>query len=218
MSDSPTSRTKSVFSLERSNNNHLSNIFATRRSTTFACTLTIFFILSTLFFVLSHLSYNRSPAFVRYIIENHSHFSAFFSHLFPTTPVNAANFYPETRAFSTNASSPQFSPETGGVSEFYKKQGINDLNSMVNSSAEELERLINCDLFDGDWVEDHDHLPMYQPGSCPFIDESFNCFLNRRPDNGYERYRWKPRHCNIPRYATSYIQLYYCLSAWQWQN
>lgn len=76
---------------------------------------------------------------------------------------------------------------------------------MVNVSAEMLEELIKCDLFDGNWVEDHDQLPMYRPGSCPFIDESFNCFHNKRPDNGYEKYRWQPKHCKIPRYATSFV-------------
>lgn len=231
MSDSPPSRTRSVFSLERSknnniNNNHLSSIFATRRSRTFACTITIFFILSTIFFLFSHLSYNNtSPAFVRYIMQNRSHFSTFFSHLFPTTPPTYANFYPDTKALSTNyfsdppmknASSPQISMETNEFfknynesdSGFYNEQDFSDLdlNRLVNSSADELERLINCDLFDGYWVKDH-QLPMYPPGSCPFIDESFDCFLNRRPDNGYERYRWQPKHCNIPRYATSSIHL-----------
>ncbi|KAK1390760.1 Protein trichome birefringence [Heracleum sosnowskyi] len=222
MSDSPTSRTRSVLSLERSNNNntnnHFFNIFATRRSTTFACTITVFFILSTIFFVFSHLTYNSSPVFVRYIIENRSHLSTFFSQLFPTTTANASNFYPDTKALSTNvppmnfytnnASSPEFSPETGGfskrnnesVSDLYTEYGTSDLISMVNSSAKELERLIKCDLFNGSWVEDHDQLPMYPPGSCPFIDESFDCFRNKRPDNGYQRYRWQPRDCNIPRW------------------
>lgn len=57
----------------------------------------------------------------------------------------------------------------------------------------------DCDIFDGRWVRD-DSYPLYAPGSCPHIDESFNCFLNKRPDNGYEKYRWQPKHCNLPRY------------------
>ncbi|XP_021821431.1 protein trichome birefringence-like 1 [Prunus avium] len=56
----------------------------------------------------------------------------------------------------------------------------------------------DCDIFDGRWVRD-DSYPLYAPGSCPRIDESFNCFLNKRPDNGYEKYRWQPKHCNLPR-------------------
>ncbi|KAM1618060.1 hypothetical protein ACFXTN_015364 [Malus domestica] len=53
-------------------------------------------------------------------------------------------------------------------------------------------------MFDGMWVRD-DSYPLYAPGSYPFIDESFNCFLNKRPDNCYEKYRWQPKHCNLPR-------------------
>ncbi|BBH04328.1 Plant protein of unknown function D [Prunus dulcis] len=56
----------------------------------------------------------------------------------------------------------------------------------------------DCDIFDGRWVRD-DFYPLYAPGSCPHTDESFNCFLNKRPDNGYEKYRWQPKHCNLPR-------------------
>ncbi|XP_027364836.1 protein trichome birefringence-like 1 [Abrus precatorius] len=56
----------------------------------------------------------------------------------------------------------------------------------------------SCDLFDGSWVRD-DSYPLYNAGSCPYIDESFNCFLNGRSDNLYEKYRWQPKNCNMPR-------------------
>lgn len=62
----------------------------------------------------------------------------------------------------------------------------------------EIELMNNCNIFDGRWVRD-DAYPLYAPGSCPHIDESFNCFLNRKPDNEYEKYRWQPKDCNIPR-------------------
>ncbi|KAL8159471.1 hypothetical protein V2J09_001008 [Rumex salicifolius] len=62
----------------------------------------------------------------------------------------------------------------------------------------DLDSMSNCDLFDGKWIRD-DSYPLYAHGSCPHIDESMNCFLNGRPDNGYERYRWQPNQCNIPR-------------------
>ncbi|KAK9273980.1 hypothetical protein L1049_018794 [Liquidambar formosana] len=56
----------------------------------------------------------------------------------------------------------------------------------------------HCDIFDGGWVRD-DSYPLYEAGSCPHIDEPFNCFLNGRPDGGYQKYRWQPKDCNIPR-------------------
>ncbi|XP_059646412.1 protein trichome birefringence [Cornus florida] len=61
-----------------------------------------------------------------------------------------------------------------------------------------VDSLMNCDIFDGDWVKDNSY-PLYKPGSCSLIDEQFNCFLNGRPDNGYHKLKWKPRDCSLPR-------------------
>ncbi|XP_024628850.1 protein trichome birefringence-like [Medicago truncatula] len=57
----------------------------------------------------------------------------------------------------------------------------------------------NCDIYEGSWVLD-DSFPLYKSGSCPHIDEPFNCFLNGRRDNKYEKFRWQPKNCNMPRY------------------
>lgn len=62
-----------------------------------------------------------------------------------------------------------------------------------------IQDLASCDIFDGDWVPDDNARPVYEPGSCPYMDDSFNCFKNRRPDSDYLKYRWKPRGCQIPR-------------------
>ncbi|CAN1806667.1 Protein trichome birefringence-like 4 [Linum perenne] len=56
----------------------------------------------------------------------------------------------------------------------------------------------SCNIFDGNWVPD-DSDPVYPPGSCTFLDDSFNCFKNGRADLGYLRFRWKPYGCDIPR-------------------
>ncbi|KAG2686916.1 hypothetical protein I3843_09G029400 [Carya illinoinensis] len=61
-----------------------------------------------------------------------------------------------------------------------------------------VESLMNCDLFDGEWVRD-DLYPLYKPGSCSLIDEQFNCILNGRPDKDYQKMKWKPRGCHLPR-------------------
>ncbi|RZC79221.1 hypothetical protein C5167_003731 [Papaver somniferum] len=58
--------------------------------------------------------------------------------------------------------------------------------------------LMNCNIYDGNWVKD-DSYPLYEPGSCPHIDESFNCHLNGRLDKDYDRMRWQPKDCDIPR-------------------
>ncbi|XAR62402.1 hypothetical protein NMG60_11017144 [Bertholletia excelsa] len=55
-----------------------------------------------------------------------------------------------------------------------------------------------CDVYDGLWMRD-DSYPLYDAGSCPFIDEQFNYFLNGRPDNNYQKLRWQPNACDNPR-------------------
>ena len=69
-----------------------------------------------------------------------------------------------------------------------KKQGKQSRSKLKNE----------CDLFDGRWVRDNSY-PLYAAGTCPWIDEPFDCFLNGRPDNGYEKYRWQPKHCSVLR-------------------
>ncbi|CAO2043844.1 unnamed protein product [Urochloa humidicola] len=61
-----------------------------------------------------------------------------------------------------------------------------------------IENMASCDMFYGNWVRD-DSYPLYPAGSCPHIDESFNCHLNGRPDKAYQRLRWQPKACRIPR-------------------
>lgn len=63
-----------------------------------------------------------------------------------------------------------------------------------------IKSLVNCDLYDGNWVRDESY-PLYKPGSCSLIDEQFNCFLNGRPDNDYHKLKWKPKGCTLPRYV-----------------
>lgn len=61
------------------------------------------------------------------------------------------------------------------------------------------KRKTKCDVFEGSWVRD-DSYPLYKAGSCPHIDEPFNCFVNGRSDNLYEKFRWQPKNCKLPRY------------------
>ncbi|XP_027936733.1 protein trichome birefringence-like [Vigna unguiculata] len=77
-----------------------------------------------------------------------------------------------------------------------KKDGNKETDSRVED--EHIEALIKCDFFDGEWIKD-DSYPLYQPGSCNLIDEQFSCIQNGRPDKDYQKYRWKPKRCSLPR-------------------
>ncbi|KAK4404600.1 protein trichome birefringence-like 5 [Sesamum angolense] len=67
------------------------------------------------------------------------------------------------------------------------------------------EKLGNCDIYKGKWVRDEGY-PLYSPGSCPYVDEGFDCLSNGRPDSGYQKWRWKPDDCDLPRFnATDFL-------------
>ncbi|KAK6232310.1 Trichome birefringence-like [Theobroma cacao] len=76
----------------------------------------------------------------------------------------------------------------GSGSRLPAKQGIENL----------IESLMNCDLFDGEWVKDNSY-PLYKPGSCSFIDGQFSCVPNGRPDRDFQKLKWKPKGCTLPR-------------------
>ncbi|CAL4930648.1 unnamed protein product [Urochloa decumbens] len=58
---------------------------------------------------------------------------------------------------------------------------------------------VHCDVYDGSWVFDETY-PLYTNDTCLFIDEGFSCGTNGRMDHSYMKWRWQPKHCNIPRF------------------
>ncbi|KAH0881045.1 hypothetical protein HID58_068439 [Brassica napus] len=62
----------------------------------------------------------------------------------------------------------------------------------------EIKSLKNCEFYEGEWVKD-DSYPLYKPGSCNLIDEQFTCISNGRPDAEFQKLKWKPKQCTLPR-------------------
>lgn len=83
-------------------------------------------------------------------------------------------------------------------------------NNGSNKYAELMESLMKCDFFDGEWIKD-DSYPLYKPGSCSIIDEQFNCIRNGRPDKDYQKYKWKPKGCSLPRYLILFKVIFFGL-------
>nr|CAD1841918.1 unnamed protein product [Ananas comosus var. bracteatus] len=59
-----------------------------------------------------------------------------------------------------------------------------------------------CDLFEGRWVYDEVNYPVYGEGECEFLTEQVTCMRNGRRDDAYQKWRWQPRDCDLPRYCT----------------
>ncbi|KAK2656156.1 hypothetical protein Ddye_009208 [Dipteronia dyeriana] len=59
--------------------------------------------------------------------------------------------------------------------------------------------MVSCDFADGSWIID-DNYPLYNASECPFAEQGFNCLGNGRRDNGYLKWKWKPKNCEITRF------------------
>lgn len=120
----------------------------------------------------------------------------------PIPPVAApAN---NTRDLPPKTGSPE-KKNTEGVAE--KGVTPNSSVSVKQGKDDLLKSLMSCDLFHGEWVKD-DSYPLYKPGSCSLIDEQFNCIRNGRPDKDYQKFKWKPKDCTLPRYVVHILFIY----------
>lgn len=60
-----------------------------------------------------------------------------------------------------------------------------------------------CDVFTGKWVLDNVTHPLYREDECEFLSEWVACTRNGRPDSKYQKWRWQPRDCFLPRLVSS---------------
>lgn len=84
---------------------------------------------------------------------------------------------------------------------------LNDEDSWLNEVDDEVVTVQSgqklpqrrCDFSSGKWVYDQSY-PLYD-SNCPYLSSAVTCQRNGRPDSDYEKWRWKPQSCSIPRYV-----------------
>lgn len=77
---------------------------------------------------------------------------------------------------------------------------LNDEDDEVNMVQSQQNSRSRCDFSVGKWVYDQSY-PLYDSG-CPYLSTAVTCQKNGRPDSDYEKWRWKPNSCSIPRYSS----------------
>lgn len=56
-----------------------------------------------------------------------------------------------------------------------------------------------CELAVGRWVFDDVSRPIYKEHECKYLTEQVTCIRNGRRDDSYQKWRWQPRDCDMPR-------------------
>ncbi|XP_061351735.1 protein trichome birefringence-like 33 [Gastrolobium bilobum] len=92
-------------------------------------------------------------------------------------------------------------------------QNYNYPDTLSSSQTERLKRqklpfavgkaAEGCDVFSGRWVRDELTRPLYEESDCPYIQPQLTCQEHGRPDKEYQKWRWQPHACDLPKFNAS---------------
>ncbi|KAJ7979367.1 Protein trichome birefringence-like [Quillaja saponaria] len=113
-----------------------------------------------------------------------------------------SHYEPDSK-FSTNSSNDRL-PGVNSNHPISDEESTDEITGDNGGDPAE-DDLKKCDLYAGTWVKDENY-PIYHPGSCPYVDEAYDCQNNGRNDSEYMKWRWKPDGCDLPRFnATDFL-------------
>ncbi|BBG98093.1 TRICHOME BIREFRINGENCE-LIKE 33 [Prunus dulcis] len=89
---------------------------------------------------------------------------------------------------------------------------VSQLNPSPRKKREKLPFAIGkseegCDIFSGRWVWDESNRPLYEESECPYIQPQLTCQEHGRPDKDYQKWRWQPHGCDLPRSGAQSLAL-----------
>ncbi|CAA3003266.1 trichome birefringence-like 34 [Olea europaea subsp. europaea] len=61
----------------------------------------------------------------------------------------------------------------------------------------------HCNFFSGKWVYDNISYPLYKENQCSFMELDFACQKFGRKDLNYQKWRWQPHDCELPRFNST---------------
>lgn len=75
---------------------------------------------------------------------------------------------------------------------------LDDKDDEINMFHNKQPSVRACNFTQGKWIYDQTY-PLYD-ATCPYLSTAVTCRKNGRPDSDYEKWRWKPYGCSIPRF------------------
>lgn len=72
-------------------------------------------------------------------------------------------------------------------------------------SSARAKNIGECNVFSGRWVYDDMAYPLYKERQCRFMSDQAACEKFGRSDLAYQKWRWQPDGCNLPRYVCMYV-------------